>query len=291
MAPAAPTPAREPARRRLALVIGSGSIKCAASLGLWKVLRREGIAPDLIVGCSGGSIFAALMAMGCELEVVEEWLRTKWTGALTGRPHYRSVLRAAFPRLLGFQRRFGLLDDRGIMAAFRDLYGDRRFSDLPVPLFLAATDMETGERVVISDGEVADAVRASIALPVLLRPWPVDGRLLVDGGTSDPLPISVAIREGSDIIIAMGFENTYDTRLDTLSRLINQHLMISINHLVRSTFAFYSMAHHAEVIPVMPVFDRPLFLGDVDRFPYIVEQGVVAAEEQIGYLKRLLNAG
>jgi NTE family protein len=200
------------------------------------------------------------------------------------------VLRAALPRLLGFHRRVGLLDDRDIMAAFRDLYGDSDIGDLPVPLFLAATDMETGERVVISDGPVVDAVRASIAIPVLLRPWPVGGRLLVDGGASDPLPISVAIREGSDIIVAMGFENTYDARLDSLSRLINQHLMITVNHLLRSTFAFYSMVHHAEVIPVMPVFDRPIALSDVARFPYIVEQGVAAAEEQVGYLKRLLSA-
>lgn len=272
------------------LVIGSGGIKCAASLGLWKALHRERVDVDLIVGCSGGSIFAALMALGVDVDEVERWLLERWTGSIATRPHLLSFLKTTLPWLFGFDERVGLVDDRNLVAALDGLFGDRTFDDTVVPLRLAATDVHDGERVVLAEGRLADAVRASISIPVLFRPWEIGGRLLVDGGASDPLPISVAMREGADVIIAMGFENTYDTRLSTIFRLINQNTMITMNHLLRSTFSFYTLAHHAEIVPIMPVFDRPLFLGDVEAFPEIIARGAEATEEHLPYLVRLLES-
>lgn len=283
------TPTEEEGRR-VGLVIGSGGIKCAASLGLWKALKREGIEVDLVVGCSGGSIFAAFMALGVDVDETERWLLDRWTGSIAARPNVLSFLKILLPTLLRFDETVGLVDDRRLVGALRDAFGDATFGDTAVPLYLAATDIHDGERVVLDSGSIADAVRASIAIPVLFRPWAVDGRLLVDGGASDPLPVSVAMREGADVIVAMGFENTYDPRLTTLFRLINQNLMITVNHLLRSTYSFYSLAHHAEIVPIMPVFDRPLFLGDVDAFPYVIEMGEKTAEEHLPYLVRLLDS-
>src|SRR5437773_175384 len=77
---------------RVAVVLGSGSVKCAAALGLLRVLKREGIGVDMIVGCSGGSVYAALIAMGHDVDTAEAMTRRLWTRELTARRNHRSLL-------------------------------------------------------------------------------------------------------------------------------------------------------------------------------------------------------
>jgi NTE family protein len=278
--------ATPPRRPRLAVVIGSGGIKCAAGVGMWKVLEREGIRPDLVVGCSGGSIYVAAMALGMGPEEAEARSHRMWQG-LFKRVHLRSVLRSLLPRWLGFNERIGLVDDRAVGPVLHELYGDARFEDARIPLHIAATDLHTGERVGLQSGRVFDAVRASIAMPLLLRPWSIGGRLLVDGGASDPLPISLAIREGADIILAMGFETPPMGTMGSLLGVASQSLSTTINHLLRSTYAFYSAVHHAEIVPIMPAFERPVGVGDAHLLPYIIEQGERATLEVLPYLRQL----
>lgn len=273
-------------RPRLALVIGSGGVKCAAAVGMWKVLQREGIRPDLVVGCSGGALYAAAMALGMDALEAERRSHQMWPG-LFSRVHYRSLLRSLLPRRLGFSEQIGLVDDRRVGTVLRQLYGDARFDDTSIPLHIAATDLHTGERVGLASGTVFDAVRASIAMPLLLRPWTVDGRLLIDGGASDPLPISLAIREGADLILAMGFETPPLARMDSLLGLASQSLSTTTNHLLRSTYAFYSAVHHAEIVPIMPEFDTPIGVGDAHLIPYLIERGEHATVEALPYLHQL----
>jgi NTE family protein len=260
-----------------------------AALGLWRVLEREGIPVDVAVGCSGGAIYAAAHALGDDRREAEERTRYMWNDLFT-RLHVRSVLRALAPGFFGFGERLGLVDDRRVWGVMETLFGDRTFADARRPLHVAATDWQSGEKVTLTEGRVADAVRASIALPLLLRAWPVQGRLLVDGGASNPLPIDVAIREGCDVILAMGFENSLRPRVDSLRGAIGRTTTIASNHLLRATFAFYSAAHHAELIPVLPAFGGPVALTDTHRIPELVALGERAAEEQLPYLLRLLDA-
>lgn len=278
--------ARAQRRPRLALVVGSGGMKCVAAVGMWKVLQREGIHPDLVVGCSGGALYAASMALGMDALQAERHSHRMWDG-LFKRVHYRSLLRSLLPRRFGFSERIGLVDDRGVAANLRELFGDATFADTRIPLHIAATDLHTGEKVGLGAGSIAAAVRASIAMPLVLRPWPVDGRLLIDGGASDPLPISLAIREGADIILAMGFETPPLGRMGSLLGVANQALSTTINHLLRSTYAFHSAVHHAEIVPIMPTFDRPVGVGDTHLIPYIIEQGERATLEALPYLRQL----
>jgi NTE family protein len=277
-------------RPRLAVVVGSGGMKCAAAVGMWKVLQRENIPFDLVVGCSGGSIYTAAMAMGMDALEAERHTHRMWEG-LFNRLHYRSLLRSLLPRRLGFNERLGLVDDRAVGKVMRDLYGDATFAQNKVPLHLAATDLHTGEAVEIRSGRIGDAVRASIAIPMLLRPWPLDGRLLVDGGMSDPLPVSIAIREGADIILAMGFETPPAEQLNSMLGVAGQCISTAINHMLRSTYAFYSAVHHAEIVPMMPAFDGPVRLGDTHLIPHIIKRGEEAMEAELPYVRRLLAAG
>jgi NTE family protein len=275
-------------RKRVALVIGSGSVKCAAALGLQRVFAAEGIGIDLVVGCSGGSIYAALLAAGFDVETAVDMTRRMWTRELTARRHTPSLLKAMLPRLFGFSERFGLKDDALILRRLRDAYGDARIENMKIPLFLTATDFRTGEQAVLSRGSVVDALRASIAIPFIFKPWEVDGRLLIDGFMSDPLPVGVAMREGANIIVAMGFESPYQTTVNSAARFAFQLSSIMTNNLLRSNFAFHSMAHHAEVIPIIPDFSERIRLFDTAKIPLIIEEGERAARAQVPYLRKLL---
>ena len=280
-APAAP-------RRRIALVIGSGSVKCAAALGLQRVLAREHIDVDMVVGCSGGSIYASFLAGGFATEDAVRMTKELWTRKITSRRHTPSLLRAILPGLFGFSEDFGLKSDRLVMRRLEDVFGGRRIEAMPTRLHLTATDFHTGAQVVLSEGSVVDAIRASIAIPFIFRPWKVGDRLLIDGFMSDPLPVGVAIREGADIIVAMGFESPYQSAIRSPARFSFQLSSIMTNNLLKSRFAFHNLAHHAEVIPVIPQFSQHIRLFDTEKIPLIIEEGERAAEEQLPYLRRLL---
>lgn len=275
-------------RPRVAVVIGAGGLKCAASLGLWRVLVREGIQPDLMVGASGGAIYAAGLALGHSLQDAEERTARMWEGLLS--LDIGGVARAALPRMLGYDIGVGLASDVKLNRTLAALFGDASFADAQVPLLVATTDATTGERVLLSEGRVVDAIRASVSLPLVLPPHRVGDRWLVDGGLSNPLPVDAAIREGSEIILAMGFESPYHQPVTTFREGLGNVIAMSGNHLLHATFAFHSVAHHAEVIPILPDFGRPIGFKDTALIPHIIECGERAAEEQVPYLKRLLAA-
>lgn len=275
-------------RKRVALVIGSGNLKCAAVLGVMKVFHREGIEVSMTVGCSGGSLFAAALALGYGIEETERRLKGIWKRQIYTRYHYPSLFRLLAPRLFGSSGGLGLVDDRRLMDALQEGFGDLTFEQTKVPLYLVATDILNGEKVVLSKGRIIDAIRASVALPVVFQPWKVDGRMLMDGGASDPLPVDVAIREGADVIVALGFETPHSSQAVSLAGVVRQASTIMMNNLIRSTYSFYNLVHHAEIIAIIPHFDRPIGLADTHLFPYIIEEGERAAEAEVPYLRRLL---
>ncbi|MGH8112330.1 MAG: patatin-like phospholipase family protein [Rhodanobacteraceae bacterium] len=276
-------------RKKLALVIGAGSVKCAAALGLWKVLDREGIKIDMLVGCSGGSIYAATMALGYDEATCERLTRELWTPAITRRRDLRSMLSAAFPRVFGFKGSFGMLSDEPLRRALEKPFGGRKFADASVPLHIVATDIADGQKVVLSEGSVADAVRASIALPYLWKPWCIDGHWLLDGCLNDPLPVDVAIREGADIILAMGFESPYPHKIRSAMRYAFHVNSIYTNNLLRANYAFHNLAHHAEIIPVLPEFDGNIRLFDTDKFPDVIACGEHAMQADLDHLRQVLK--
>jgi NTE family protein len=283
----APAPGPEPGGR-VAVVIGSGSVKCAAALGLIKILQRERIGVDMVVGCSGGSLYAACIALGWTAEESEDATRRLWTREVTRRRNRRALLSVLLPRLFPFSERFGLVDDRLILERLQQAFGGKRFADARIPLFLTATDFHNGEQVVLSSGALVDAIRASIAIPYVFQPWAVDGRLLMDGFLSDPMPVGVAIRNGANVIVTMGFESPFQPRVSSLMRMAFQLSSIMSNNLLRSNYAFHNLAHHSEIIPIIPQFEKRISLFDTDKIPYVIEEGERATERQLPYLRQLL---
>jgi NTE family protein len=272
---------------RLGLVIGSGGVKCAAALGLWKVLVRHGIQLDMVVGCSGGSIFATGIAFGDEVASIEQSTLALWTEDLMS--GYASNLKAAMSGESRFTERSGLVDIAAAEARIASLYRDRAFEKASIPLYIVATDFMTGEALVLSQGAVMDAIRASIAIPMVFPPHELDGRLLTDGAVANPLPVDVAIKEGCGIILAIGFELPYRTRMRSFNAVQSHLNAVYINNILRATYSFYNLAHHAEIIPILPSFNHDFGNFDTAQLPHIIERGEQEAEAQVEYLKRLLT--
>jgi NTE family protein len=276
-------------KKRIALVIGSGGIKCVAAVGLWRVLQEAGIDIDHVVGCSGGSMYAALIANHVDEETMSGWSRTLWTSDIM--QGYTENLKASKDGSLRFNERSGLVDDSVMNSKLREVFGDWKFSDLKMPLKVVATELLTGEKVILSEGGVFHAIRASLAIPIIFPPWEVNGRLLIDGAASDPLPIDVAIQDGADVIIAMGFTLDYRARFRSMTAVQEQLNSIYMNNILNSTYAFYNLAHHAEIFPIIPEFDGAVSMFDVDKIPSVIEQGELAARKQLPHIKRLLAQG
>ena len=281
-AAAGPTPS-------VSLVIGSGSVKCAAAIGVARVLGESGIGIERVVGCSGGALFATTIAMGLSPDAARDLTLRLWTKAITAKRNNHALLSVLMPKLMGFKPgRFGLRDDRHINSRLQEAFGDRRIEDLPLPLHITATNFMDGELVDLSSGPVTTAIRASLAIPFAFAPVELNGQLLVDGYVSDPLPISVAIKHGARVIVAVGFESPMMEHIGSAGRFAMQLSSIMSNNLLRARFAFNSVAHHAEVITLIPEFKQRIRLFDTDKVPAIIEAGAEAARQQIGYLRRLL---
>lgn len=276
-------------KKKVALVIGSGSVKCAAAIGLYRVLLREGINVEMVVGCSGGAIYASLIALGHSPETSQELSMRLWTREVTAKHNTRSLWQILMPNVFGFDETFGTVDDTLVMERLRASFGDANIEDAKIPLYLTATDFEIGEQVVLTRGKLVDAVRGSIAIPYIFKAHRMDSRLLVDGFLSDPMPVGVAVKEGANVILAMGFDSPYQGKLNSLMRYTFQVSSVMSNNLLKSNYAFHSMAHYGEVLPILPQFNQHIGLFDTEKIPYVVDEGARAAEEQLPYLKKLLE--
>ena len=175
-------------KRKLGLVLGSGSARGWAHIGVIRELADAGYAPDIVCGCSIGAFVGAGYANG-DLDKMEQWTRS-----LTS----QEVLKLLDVSLSG-----GLIKGDKLLSFFERHFVDRSFSELPMPFACVATDLASGKEVLLREGSVAMALRASIALPGLFRPVPRDGQLLVDGGLVNPVPVAIARTLGADVVIAV----------------------------------------------------------------------------------------
>jgi NTE family protein len=276
-------------RKRVALVIGSGGIKCIAAIGIWKVLCDAEIPVDMVIGCSGGSVIGANIALGHPTEKLIQSAEQLWTSDITQKLDAASLWSILNLRRGHFNNQIGIFDDTVMSRNIaRALGGATTFDDTLLPFFCVATDFYTGEAVVLSQGPLAKAVRISSGIPVIFKPLEWEGQLLIDGGLSNPLPIDVAILHGADIIIAVGFETPVQPSVSTPGNYAMQMFNILVNQLLARSFAFYNLAYHSEIIMIIPEFLEGIRVNDVSKIPFIIEQGEKEARKQIGYLKELL---
>jgi len=177
------------AGQSVALVLGAGGARGLAHIGVIEVLQAHGLKIEAVVGCSMGALVGGVHAAGKLAEY------RRWACALE---------RSDIVRLLDFNFGLpGLFRGERVIGVLRELVGDHRIEDLPIPYTAVATDLETQREVWLNRGPLFDAIRASIAIPMLLTPHVVEGRELVDGGLLAPLPIAPTRLVRADHIIAV----------------------------------------------------------------------------------------
>jgi len=284
------TPARELHPPRVALVLGSGGIKCIASLGLFRVLAREKIPIDLIAASSGGSVFATAYALyPNDLEKIEGFLWSYWRPEIFRDFDYlglfASILR---PRGRPIER-FGFIKGKRILRNLNAMFPDKTFADTRIPLRIVATDIRAGRPVVLKEGNVARAVRASISLPLYMRPVRWGDYLLVDGGMTSPIPCDVASNEGAELILAMSFGSAVDTPLDSPLRLLNQIVRVSASNLIRVHDDLHRFVHKGEIVGIYPAFDHVHSFFNFHTMEEIILRGEEASEAALPRIRAALD--
>jgi len=181
---------------KIGLVLGSGGARGYAHLGVLKALYEADIDIDLVVGTSFGAIVAAGYAAGRNIYELEKIaLETGWIKLL-------KMIDVAPPK--------GIFAGNKLERFFSVLTQQKHFSELEIPLIVVATDIETGEEVLINKGPVSKAILASSAFPGIFAPVEIDNRWLVDGVLVNPLPIQTAFDMGADIVIAVDVSSSID---------------------------------------------------------------------------------
>src|SRR6186713_987586 len=243
-------PRAEASRPRIGLVLSGGGARGAAHIGVLKVLEENHVPIDAIAGTSMGAVVGGLYASGLSAADIERIMTSvDWEDAFRDRParkdlNFRRKLEdqnflVKFP--LGLKsRRFrlprGLVQGQKLTQILRSLTLPvsqvQSFDDLAIRFRAIATDIVTGDRVVLDHGDLTTAMRASLSAPGVFSPVDSEGRMLVDGGLSSNLPVDVAREMGVDILIVVdcGFPLLERGKLDSVATVSNQMLAILIRH-------------------------------------------------------------
>lgn len=189
-------------RKTASLVLGSGGARGLAHIGVIQWLTENDYDIRSIVGSSMGALIGGIFAAG-KLEVYAEWVS--------------ALQRIDVVRLLDPSfGRSGLFKGDRIMDVLRELIGDCAIEDLPVSFTAVAADLESGKEIWLREGRLFDAIRASIAIPLIFTPFELGGRQLVDGGLVNPIPIAPTLNDTTDLIIAVSLSGRREAALSQL---------------------------------------------------------------------------
>ncbi|MEZ5602976.1 MAG: patatin-like phospholipase family protein [Burkholderiaceae bacterium] len=190
---AAPDSAERPprgiGRRRIGVALGSGSARGLAHIGVMRAIVEAGLRVDVVAGTSMGAFVGAIFAAGRLDRLEADFRGFDWSSIA-------ALVDPVFPRS-------GLIDGRRIGDFMRSQVDVTKVEELPIPFRAIATDITSGEAVAIGSGDLIEAVRASIAVPGIFTPIRSEGRILVDGGLVEPVPVGAARALGADLVIAV----------------------------------------------------------------------------------------
>jgi len=191
---------------KIGLVLGGGGVRGYAHLGALKAIYEAGIKIDFIVGTSFGALVGAGYAAGNNIYELEKIAnKTGWIRML-------KMVNIILPR--------GIFSKKKVERFFSIITQQKYFADLEIPLTIVATDIETGDEILINKGPVSNAILASSAFPGVFSPVEIDNRRLVDGVLVNPLPIQTAFDLGADLVIAVDVSSSTDKKNNHFITLI-----------------------------------------------------------------------
>jgi len=267
---------------KVGLALGGGAARGLAHIGVLEVLKQERVPINMIAGTSIGGMVGALYAQGKDPSLIKE-LATKL--------NLVKLLSLADLAL----SKSGLLGGKSVVNLLKKTMGkDAQFNELPIPLALVATDIITGEEVVIDEGSVLEGVRASISIPGIFTLAKRQGRYLVDGGLVNPVPTSVLKKMGANFIIAVNVMPDVGIRVRQLKKegkkewkepnifnVILQSLYIGTYVIAKASIKGADITISPDTAKINP--------GDFHRALECIEQGEIAARETMPELKRKLS--
>lgn len=283
-------------RPTVGLVLSGGGARGGAHVGVLKYLEEQHIPVDYIVGTSMGSFMGGLYVIGYTPAELEEFLvSTKWNKYITTKkprekiPFRRKTLEAEFPGSL----KVGINGDRDVAlptgvfekqmmlellrSKFKHVLSIKDFRELPIPYAAVATDLATGESVVLTKGDISKSVYASICVPGGFEPIEIDGRILVDGGISQNLPLETMRRLfHPDYIIVVDISTPFDKtrKFNSYDEVMTQQLDILTRKNVEDTIK--NMRPNEFLIT--PKLNGYSFL-DAHKYKEIIQIGYKAAKE------------
>jgi NTE family protein len=262
-------------KRKIGLALGGGAARGLAHIGVLEVLEKEGIPVDMIAGTSAGAAIGALCAQGKPASQIKELaLKIGWV-------QFLSLVDLALPRS-------GFVEGTKIKNLLKSIIGDIDFNDLSIPLACVATDIRSGQEVVINDGSVLEGVRASISIPVIFTAVKWQDRYLVDGGLVNPVPVRTVREMGADFIIAVNVMSAMGEKAPPAKKakqpgmfhVLLQSIYIATYSLVRSSL------EGADIV-IEPQLTQ-IGYGDFHRIRDCIAQGELAAQDSVSEIKKRL---
>ncbi len=253
-------------RPKIGLALGSGGARGFSHLGVIKVLVEHGIPIDYIAGSSMGSLVACFYGAGIDMDRLYK-LSTAFK-----RKYY---LDFTVPKM-------GFIAGKRVKELIRVFTKGKRIEELMIPVSVVATDLMTGEKVIFRSGPIAEAVRASISIPGIFVPEKQNGRLLVDGGVVDRVPVSVVKEMGADIVIAVDVSRVKtNADISTIYDVIMQSLDIMQMELVE----YRQIASDIMIRPRVEEYSSRAFTN-IDE---MIQKGEEEARKHLDEIKRIMD--
>jgi NTE family protein len=236
MVPAAGNAPSQGRRPRLGIALGGGSVHGMAHIGVLKAFAEKGVAFDLIAGSSAGAVIGVLAAAHLPVDEIDRLVRgIEWPGL----------------RSFAWSGK-GLLTQGPLQALIDSSLGRRRLEQLPIPVGVVATDMASGQRIVLRTGPAGEAVAASCSIPVMFTPVKIGGRELIDGGLSEPVPVLAAREMGADRVIGVDVAFRPDEqKADGLFGVAMQAMQIMSNALINEQIRHADLAIRMNLHPLV----------------------------------------
>ncbi|MFB6466525.1 patatin-like phospholipase family protein [Cytobacillus sp. Hz8] len=253
-------------RPKIGLALGSGGARGFAHLGVIKVLTDEGIPIDLIAGSSMGAMIGCFYAAGQNIDNLYKLSK------VFKRKYY---LDFTVPKM-------GFIAGKRIKGLIRMFTHGKTMEQLNIPVSVIATDLLSGEKVIFNTGSISDAVRASISIPGIFVPEKNNGRLLVDGGVIDRVPVSVVKEMGADIVIAVDVAHVKtNAEITSIFDVIMQSIDIMQMELVTNR----EIASDIMIRPRVEIYSSRAFTNIEE----IIKMGEEETRKQITKIKQLLD--
>jgi NTE family protein len=259
-------------RPKVTLVLSGGGARGISHIGVLRVISEEEIPIDLVIGTSVGSIAGAFFCAGVPFERLDNIAKT--TGL-------KDISNFSYPSLFKMFLKEGLLSNEKLEKLINEIIGDIWFDQLQTPLICVATDLNTGERILLREGSVAFAARASSAIPGIFKPVEYRQRYLVDGGLAENTPVSIAKIFDADVIIAVSV--TADITKNSVSNVFST-LMQAI-YIQGMALDQYNL-NMADIVIRPDTGSLPVL--DFKNAYKIIDKGFIAAKRSVKSIKKAI---